>query len=85
MTTTATAQIRERLAQLVETASDGDIPAHAVSADRTSLASLGLTSLARMRLIDAVETEYGVEIDLGDAGWDLVDDPNRLAAHLAAR
>ena len=85
MTSPETDVIRKRLAQLVEESSDGALTADAVTADTASLAELGLTSLARMRLIDAIESEYGVEVDLGADGWDLVDAPDRLAAYLAAR
>ncbi|WP_377272868.1 acyl carrier protein [Peterkaempfera sp. SMS 1(5)a] len=77
--------IKERLAQLVAESSDGAIPAEEALAGGTALSALGLTSLSRMRLIDAVEDEYGVEIDLDDNGWDLVDDLDSLASFLTAR
>ncbi|WP_055588177.1 acyl carrier protein [Peterkaempfera griseoplana] len=77
--------IKERLAELVAESSDGAIPAQDALTSGTALSALGLTSLSRMRLIDAVEDEYGVEIDLDDDGWDLVDDLDRLASFLADR
>jgi len=58
--------IRQRLAVLVSEASDGEITAaEAVAAP--SLALLGVNSLATLRLIDAVEKEFGVALDLVDA------------------
>ncbi|NJP42656.1 phosphopantetheine-binding protein [Actinacidiphila epipremni] len=75
--------IRERLAELVAESSDGAIPAARALAATTPLSDLGLSSLSRMRLVDAVEDEYDVEIDLDGAGWDLVDDLTALATHLA--
>ncbi|WP_055590623.1 acyl carrier protein [Peterkaempfera griseoplana] len=77
--------IRTRLAELVEESSDGVIPAELARTGGTSLSALGLTSLSRMRLVDAVEAEYDVEIDLDAEGWGLLDDLDALAAHLAAR
>ncbi|WP_377271342.1 acyl carrier protein [Peterkaempfera sp. SMS 1(5)a] len=77
--------IKERLAELVEESSDGAIPADLARSGGASLSALGLTSLSRMRLVDAVEGEYDVEIDLDAAGWELLDDLDALAAHLAAR
>lgn len=58
---------RETIAALVETASDGAIAAADALAPGTSLGALGLTSLGYLRLADAVELEYGVELDLGAA------------------
>jgi acyl carrier protein len=77
--------IKQRLAQLVAESSDGAITADQALATTLPLTDLGLSSLSRMRLIDAVEDEYGVEIDLDDTGWDLVDNLDSLAAHLTAR
>ena len=55
-----------RLADMIADASDGEISAEEVLAGTHSLSALGLTSLARIRLIDAIEDGFGVEIDLGD-------------------
>ena len=87
MTENATANAtatRDRLAELVERASDGEIAAAEARTAGVRLSVLGLTSLARMRLIDAVEAEYTIEIDLGARGFDLVDDLDALTAHLVA-
>jgi acyl carrier protein len=77
--------IKERLAELVAESSDGAIAAQQALTSSTPLSELGLNSLSRMRLIDAVEDEYEVEIDLADDGWDLVDDLDALASYLTAR
>jgi acyl carrier protein len=77
--------IRERLAELVAESSDGEIPAEKALTAGVPLSALGLTSLSRIRLIDAVEAEYDVEIDLDDHGWELLDDLGALAAHLENR
>lgn len=76
---------KKRLAQLVADSSDGAISAEQALTTRTPLSDLGLTSLARMRLIDAVEDEFDVEIDLDGDGWSLLDDLDALTAHLDAR
>ncbi|MFI0898933.1 phosphopantetheine-binding protein [Streptomyces sp. NPDC020983] len=82
MTTPA---IKERLAQLVAESSDGAISADQALASAAPLSDLGLSSLSRMRLVDAVEDEYDVEIDLDGDGWELVDNLDALAAHLETR
>jgi len=76
-------ELRQRLAELVERASNGQVGADQALAGQASLSALGLDSLAHLRLIDAIEIEYGVETDLSDDGrrLDTVDD---IAAHLAA-
>lgn len=73
MTETA---VRQRIAELMHQATDGRVsPAEALM-DGASLSALGLDSLGFLRLIDAVEMEYGVEIDLDGAGprLDTMDD-----------
>jgi acyl carrier protein len=59
--------VRQRIATLVEAASDGMITATEVMATGRSLGALGLTSLGYLRLADAVELEFGVELDLAAA------------------
>ncbi|MFC7644155.1 acyl carrier protein [Streptosporangium lutulentum] len=59
---------------MVASASDGAVTAKEAMAATVPLSALGMTSLAQMRLIDAVENEFGVEIDLADDGLDLLDD-----------
>lgn len=59
--------LRQRIAALVEEASDGQIAATDVVVTGRSLGALGLTSLGYLRLADAVEMEFGVELDLAAA------------------
>ncbi len=59
--------IRQQIAALVEAASDGAVTATDALTDGRSLGALGLTSLGYLRLADAVELEFGVELDLGAA------------------
>ncbi|GAA2288401.1 hypothetical protein GCM10010149_38800 [Nonomuraea roseoviolacea subsp. roseoviolacea] len=56
-------ELRERLAGLVAEATDGEVEAADVLAGPARLADLGVTSLGFLRLIDAVETEFGAEVD----------------------
>lgn len=65
-------QLRHRLAELVATATDGEVEAAEVLAGRATLPELGVTSLGYLRLIDAVEREFG--IDLEPDGLDTLDD-----------
>jgi acyl carrier protein len=59
--------LRRQIATLVEAASDGTVTATDALATGRSLGALGLTSLGYLRLADAVELEFGVELDLGAA------------------
>ncbi|MER5620551.1 acyl carrier protein [Streptosporangium sp. NPDC002544] len=74
--------VRERLAAMVASASDGAVTAGEALTATVPLSALGVTSLAQMRLIDAVETEFGVEIDLSGDGLDLLDDLDALERHI---
>lgn len=73
---------RRALADMIADVSDGQIHAEEVLAADHSLSALGLTSLARIRLIDAIEDAFGVDIDLSSdmSSFERVD---TLAAHLA--
>lgn len=62
-----TAAVREQIAALIEAATDGAVTATDAMATDRSLGALGLTSLGYLRLADAVELEFGVELDLGAA------------------
>jgi acyl carrier protein len=68
-------ELRGRLAEMVAKATDGEVEAAEVLAGQAKLADLGVTSLGYLRLIDAVESEFGVELDLASADSldDLVD------------
>ncbi|GGL22204.1 acyl carrier protein [Planomonospora parontospora] len=74
---------RERLAEMVASASDGAITAGEALAAEVPLTALGFTSLAQMRLIDAVESEFGIEFDLSSAGIGALDDLDALERHLS--
>ncbi|MEO3853266.1 acyl carrier protein [Acrocarpospora sp. B8E8] len=76
--------MKERLAQLVSESCDGQLTPAEVLAASVPLSYLGVTSLAQMRLIDAVEREYDVEIDLG-ADVSFLDSVGGLADWLATR
>jgi acyl carrier protein len=55
--------LRHRLAELVAAVSDGEIRPGDALDSAASLAELGLGSLGHLRLVDAVETEFGVTLD----------------------
>ncbi|HEX2314164.1 MAG TPA: acyl carrier protein [Thermomonospora sp.] len=52
------------IAHIVATATDGTIPVTAHTDETTTFAERGMTSLAFLRMVDALELKYGVEIDL---------------------
>lgn len=58
------ADLRHQLADMVSEATDGEVPAADVLAPGHSLNALGVTSLAVLRLADAIELRFGVELDL---------------------
>jgi acyl carrier protein len=74
--------LRQRMAGLIEVATDGDVPA-ADALGGASLTALGLGSLGLLRLLDAVEAEFGVTLDphLDASTLDTVDG---LATQVAA-
>jgi acyl carrier protein len=74
--------VRERLAAMVASASDGAVTAEEAMAATVPLSALGITSLAQMRLIDAVENEFEVEIDLAGDGFELLDDLDVLERYI---
>ena len=69
------AAARRRVAALIEQASDHEVPASVALAGDASLPDLGVTSLGSMRLVDALDQEFGVYLALeGDVGFlDSVD------------
>jgi acyl carrier protein len=52
------------VAELVAAATDGIIAAATAQAAGQTFADAGMTSLSFLRLVDALELRYGVEIDL---------------------
>jgi acyl carrier protein len=80
--TTGAQLLRVRLASMIADASDGEVTAEQALAGGHSLAALGLTSLALLRLIDAIEDGFDVDLDLG-ADLSSFDSIDALASHLA--
>ncbi|MFI7703966.1 phosphopantetheine-binding protein [Nonomuraea sp. NPDC049480] len=64
--------LRERVAALVAQASDGELTTAEVLAAGCSLTALGLTSLGYIRLIDAIEDEFGFDVEI-DGSLDTLD------------
>jgi acyl carrier protein len=78
-----TAVLREKVADLVSAATDGDVTPGEILGGG-SLAALGVGSLAVLRLIDALEDAYGVQLDLDSPGtW--LDDFDELVRAVAQR
>jgi acyl carrier protein len=71
--------LRERVAALVAEASDGELTTAEVLAADCSLTALGLTSLGYIRLIDAIEEDFGLDLEI-DVGLDTLDG---LVEHLS--
>ncbi|TDC69900.1 acyl carrier protein, partial [Micromonospora sp. KC606] len=67
--------LRTRIAELVSEATAGEVAAADVLAGG-SMVALGVDSLGLLRLVDAIELEYGVEVELNSPGrpLDTVDD-----------
>ncbi|MGW0605833.1 phosphopantetheine-binding protein [Streptomyces sp. NPDC002644] len=61
--------LEERLADMVSAATDGQLSAAEVLGCRASFAELGVSSLALLRLADALEEEFGLQVDLGDPAF----------------
>ncbi|MER5457132.1 phosphopantetheine-binding protein [Micromonospora sp. NPDC002389] len=78
---TADPELRARIAQMVSEATAGEVEAADLLAGGSMIA-LGVDSLGLLRLVDAIELEYGVEVELTGAGrrLDTLDD---LVAMLA--
>ena len=57
--------LRHEVAQLVDRATQGGVRATDALAGESTLAALGLDSLGMLRLVDAIELAYGIEIDAG--------------------
>lgn len=81
MSTEPSVELRQRLAELVAAATEGDVGPAEVLAGGRSLRALGVGSLAFLRLVDAIEAEFGVELDLDAPGLETLDG---LAGRVAA-
>jgi acyl carrier protein len=75
--------LRLEVAQLVDRATQGGVRATDALAGQFSLAALGLDSLGLLRIVDAIELAYGVEIDAGGGGR-RVDTLDDLVARIIA-
>lgn len=73
--------LRERVATLVAQASEGALTTDEVLGADCSLPVLGLTSLGYIRLIDAIEDEFAIDIE-SDGDLDTLDG---LVAYLSDR
>ncbi|WP_329110900.1 acyl carrier protein [Micromonospora sp. NBC_01699] len=60
--------LRLRLAELINEVTDGAVATEDVLVGGASLVALGLDSLGLLRLIDAIEAEYDVELNLSATG-----------------
>ncbi|MET8338706.1 acyl carrier protein [Streptosporangium canum] len=80
----AASGLAARLAGMISTACDGRLTAEEVLASGASLSALGVTSLALLRLIDAVEDEFDVALDLG-GGAPYLDSFPLLVGYVDAR
>ncbi|MFE9856403.1 acyl carrier protein [Streptomyces sp. NPDC005780] len=60
---------RARLAVLIREAMDGLIGTAELLTSRATLTEVGVTSLGLLRLADALEEEFGVEVDLADPSF----------------
>jgi acyl carrier protein len=56
--------LTKAVADLVATATDGTVGADSAQRSEQTFAEAGMTSLSFLRLVDALEIRYGVEIDL---------------------
>jgi acyl carrier protein len=61
-------RLLDEVTNLAVRASEGDLAADALRTTDRSLSELGMSSLAYLRLIDSIENEYGVYLDLEEAG-----------------
>jgi acyl carrier protein len=66
-------QLRQRLADLLAAATDGEVESGEVLTGQFTLPELGVSSLGYLRLIDAVEREFSVELD-PDRGMSTLDE-----------
>ncbi|MFV2020625.1 acyl carrier protein [Micromonospora sp. LOL_023] len=61
------AKLRQRVAELVSAATGGDVPVGQVLGGG-SLVAMGVDSLGLLRLVDAIESELGVEVEFDAPG-----------------
>ncbi|MEV6261012.1 acyl carrier protein [Streptomyces sp. NPDC051784] len=76
--------LRTRVAELVSSATDGEVTPAEILGAEGSLTALGVSSLAFLRLIDSLEEEFGIALDL-DGTFRFLDDLDGLVGHLAGQ
>lgn len=76
-----TAELRQRVAELISEATGGGVSVSDALAGGSMIAS-GVDSLGLLRLVDAIELEYGVEVEFHGPGRRL-DSLDDLVAVLA--
>ncbi|WP_371796953.1 phosphopantetheine-binding protein [Streptomyces sp. NBC_01718] len=74
--------LRHRVAALVSRSSDGEVATEEILNAGGSLTAVGVTSLTFLRLIDALEEDFGIVLDL-DGPVLMLDDFDDLVRHLA--
>lgn len=84
MSVTTYAVVRHRLAELISAATGGDVGVDDVLGG-TSILNLGVDSLGMLRLVDAIDMEWGVEVefDSPDHEIETVDDLVELVSAAA--
>jgi acyl carrier protein len=79
-----TEPLATRIAEMISTACEGRVTPEEIFGSDASLSALGVTSLAVLRLIDAVEEKFDVLLDLGGSAAYLDSFP-LLVGHVDAR
>ncbi|MER5647399.1 phosphopantetheine-binding protein [Streptosporangium sp. NPDC002524] len=65
--------LRVWLAGALSTACDGELSAQEILRSDSSFVAMGITSIATIRLVDAIEAELDIMIDFGGDTWFLQD------------
>ncbi|WP_440067193.1 phosphopantetheine-binding protein [Streptosporangium sp. OZ121] len=73
--------LRTWLAGALSTACDGELSAREILDSDSSFVAMGITSIATIRLVDAIEAELDIMIDFGGDTW-FLQDLNALTAYL---
>ncbi|MGS2646491.1 phosphopantetheine-binding protein [Streptosporangium sp. G12] len=73
--------LRTWLAGALSTACDGEPSAQEILDSDSSFVAMGITSIATIRLVDAIEAELDIMIDFGGDTW-FLQDLNALTAYL---
>jgi acyl carrier protein len=77
-------EVLARVARLVEEATEGVVSSEVAYVTDTRFLELGMSSLSYLRLIDAVENEFGVYVDLEDDTASLIT-AKGIAAYVEAQ